>query len=1155
MLIIASRPPIRTIRSAQTYFPQPPQPARLSHNEAQSPEPDPQEELKQLGIRHGSFDRGQDNSISPVELSNSPDSIAIPIRRRSLLTPGIATRKTSREKIVRKSLPAQPSSSVGSAEPTNANDKRNFRKTLPAQTTVSQDELRQYFYDEFQPTSSPLEEISALETRRFSDLQQRAVTPSDLDYGHIGAYKLGSLRITNGTVSPAPSGPEPSYFDSKMQTQRDEDEVNQTPSNLPRDEEDETSGKIDDQWSGTFVNVKQSHVRFEFHEVSDEPPRIVETTVEIPNFSLGLSDFQSSASPRESSVFQSLETAYELAQAYMQEIAASPFSFEESSAPSPRLEATSKPTEIEDNLFDDEPGSTISLTPPVPQSVLQHSQRSIETQTSFSDLFGPFAKAESSQQSLQKMLHGPREQPAKPAKPLEKADSGYSSKTSLRSLRSRRSFTELGTSGEPSTAPTLAPSAPAVPNKSPPPTPPKNLYTRSSNEISFATSTVQGSKSPDTEYAPTTPAKDWSSRSSYGLGEALGSSQTSHRSEPPKNDDLPKPPRREAPPVPMKQTSTWSGWTGPPPLPIKSIEQTQAAAKSGSEALTIPERPKPNRRQSTPLPPYEKTMRPGLKPSSSDASISTLSRRLQKRGPVAQPGVIVQGLTEIEPSRIPPVSQEVSEHLEERLKNFPTLTHTYKSVYRTNSKETLATIFSMASAEQQAEEMQRMSIFQGLIPNGPLNEDIERPMNIERTRSSPGHGHRFSLMPKILRKSTERRSRRQSLESMSRNRSSSRGAEDHEIYITDLGAVSASLGTSPYDLTTTALAPISGNRSNDTTSSSRHGRHAVRGRTIGMDSQSAAQLARERSRSRENERRHSLRRQSYESRNSFEERAYLPTYGQRSKLATESAPPVPNIVHGQTQDYSLPKKMKSPPVSMRMPRKRMSSPPPKPSRAAPSVPAEIPRLPEVEHPQDQNHNETQRQQPAWQKQEHLWHDRKQSARETLSNARQMIDSTRLGSRRPSLEQQRQWSSQSLGNRSSFEQQTYPSQPKQQSYSHSSVQDHDVVQSYDLSKPWLDEKGFARASFDSSAGQNIRNAHHLNQSQSYTQMRSELLTVDRYNGGFGYGYEPGYGVGGSAGMRSGDTAASRKGVPGSLLWGVDFSDVPIIVMQRRDELEA
>jgi hypothetical protein len=1112
VLIIVSRPPVRTTRSAQTYFPPASQPARLSLViEAQSPEPDQQEELKQWGLRHGSFDNGvQESPIFPIERSNSPDSIPIPIRRRSLLTPGIATRKPSREKIVRKSLPAKPSDSVtGSIESRSASDKRNFRKTLPAQATHSQDQLEQYYYDQSRPTSS-LEEIAALESRRFSDLQPRTVTPSDLDYGHIGAYKLGSLRITNGTVSPAPSGPEPSYFDANVQTQSNVDEDDQIPSNPPlkkKEESSEPSGKIYNEWTGTFVNAKQSEVRFECHEVTDEPPRIVQTMVEIPTFSLGLSEFQPSASPRQSIIVQSPATAYEMAQAYMQEIAASPFSFEESQPPSPQLEPTSKPTEIEDNLFDDEPESAVSLTPQEPQQpIMQYSQRSIETQTSFASLVAPVVKARSSQQSLQKILQGPREHSPKP---LEKADSGYSSKTSLRSLRSRRSFTEIEPSTDSSKLPTLAPVAPAIPNKSPPPTPPKNLYTRYSNDKSIAPSTVQSGNSPDTEYAPATPPKDWSSRSSYGLGEVIAPAQTPHQPEPPQNDDVPQPPCRQAPPVPQKQpTSTWIGWTGPPPLPIKSIEQTQALAKLNPETLSTPEKPTLTRRQSTPLPPYGKTMRPGLKPSTSDTSISTIStisRRLQKRGPVAQPGVIVQGFTEIEPARVPPVSREVSEHLEERLKNFPTLTHTYKSVHRTNSKETLATIFSMASAEQQAEEMHALSRFQGMIPNAPSNEDIERSMNIESTRMSPPHGQRFSLMPKILRRSTERQGRRQSLENMRRNRSSSREAEDQEIYVADLGAFSASLGSGPYTLTTTPLAPTSGNRTHESPSATKYERNMARGRTIGMDSRSAAQYARERSRSRENERRRSLRRQSYESKNSSEERLYLP-YDLRSKFATESGPPVPNISHEQTEGYSLPKKTKSPPpVSMKMPRKRMSSPPPKPSRAAPSAPVKIPQLPETGHNYNQAHIENQRQDLVWQNQENQWHHSKQSAQEALSNARQSINSTRPGNNRHSLEQQRQWSSQPPGKRPSFEL-THPSQSTQQSYSRSSFQDQRrgfAHQSYDSLQPRPDGRTLARASSDSIAGQNVRNAHPLNKSQSYTQMWSEPLNIDRYNGGFAY----------------------------------------------------
>jgi len=1108
--IIASRPPIRTTRVAQTYFPKASQPARLSLViEAKSPEPDPQEEFKQLGLRHGSFDNGvQASPVSPIERSNSPDSIPIPIRRRSLLTPGVATRKTSREKMVRKSLPAQPSASaVEGIESRSASEKRNFRKTLPAQATQSQDELRQYYYDESKPTSFPLEDLVALESNRFSDLQPRTVTPNDLDYRHIGAFKLGSLRITNGTVSPAPSGPESSYFDSKSQkhTKVDED---QTTSYLPSSEEEEISkpsGEIHDECTGTIVNAKQSQVRFELHEVADEPPKIVETMVEIPTFSLGLSDFQPSPSPRQSIVL-SPSTAYEMARAYMQEIAASPFSFEESPPPSPQLEPTSKRTEIEDNLFDDEPASAISLVPPASQQhVLQYLQRPIETQISFTSLGASIVKAGSSQQSSQKISQGP---PENPPKPLEKADSGYSSKTSLRSLKSHRSFTESEPSTEPSKLPTLAPVAPVVPNKSPPPTPPKNLYTGYSNNRSIGSSTVQGSKSPDTEYAPATPAKDWSSRSSYGLGEANISSQNPNPSDPSQNRALLQPPNRPPPPVPQKQlTSTWSGWTGPPPLPIKSIEQTQALAKLSSDSLPAPEKPTPTRRQSTPLPPYGKTMRPGLKPSASETSISTTSRRLQKRGSVAQPSVIVQGFTEIEPASVPPVSQEVSEHLEERLKTFPTLTHTYKSVQRTNSKETLATIFSMASAEQRAEENYGMSRFQSLIPDAPSNADIERSMEIESTRRSPAHGQRFSLMPKILRRSAERQSRRQSLENLSRNRSSSREAEDKDDYITDLGALSASLGSSPYTLATTAPAPISGNRTHEFPSAAKHERNMNRGRTVGMDSKSAAQYARERSRSRENERRRSLRRQSDESRNSSEDRLYLP-YDLRSQFATETGPPVPSISHGLTEIYSLPKKIKSPPpVSMKIPRRRMSSPPPKPSRSAPNEPVEIPQLPEIGQQQNQAHIESQSQNPLLQRQENLWNDRKQSAREALQNARQSINSTRPGNRRPSLERQNQWSSRPLEKRPSFQQQSYSYQPTQKSHSRSSFQDQRrgfTRQSYDSFQPRPDAKALARASFDSSVGQN-KNARTLSQSQSYNQMRYEPLNTDRYNGSFEYGY--------------------------------------------------
>jgi hypothetical protein len=85
---------------------------------------------------------------------------------------------------------------------------------------------------------------------------------------------------------------------------------------------------------------------------------------------------------------------------------------------------------------------------------------------------------------------------------------------------------------------------------------------------------------------------------------------------------------------------------------------------------------------------------------------------------------------------------------------------------------------------------------------------------------------------------------------------------------------------------------------------------------------------------------------------------------------------------------------------------------------------------------------------------------------------------------------------------------------------------------------------------------------LNQRQSYTPLHSplspaaseEMLVLDRYAGGLEYGFEPGFGLGGSAGTRlmgvGMSQGASRKSVDVSQLYGVDFSDVPIIGQRVR-----
>ncbi|KAB8296417.1 hypothetical protein EYC80_009161 [Monilinia laxa] len=61
---------------------------------------------------------------------------------------------------------------------------------------------------------------------------------------------------------------------------------------------------------------------------------------------------------------------------------------------------------------------------------------------------------------------------------------------------------------------------------------------------------------------------------------------------------------------------------------------------------------------------------------------------------------------------------------------------------------------------------------------------------------------------------------------------------------------------------------------------------------------------------------------------------------------------------------------------------------------------------------------------------------------------------------------------------------------------------------------------------------------------------DMLVLDRYAGGLGYGFEPGYGLGGSAGTRNSGmmSKGGRKGVDVSKKWGLDFSDVPIMIQR-------
>lgn len=105
----------------------------------------------------------QNHTSTPVDEDKHVDSIMAPLRRKSLYTPGIATRNAG--DILRK--PPKPSTD------------------------------NEYYYDPSRPETSPLSRLASLSVG-----EDGRSTPCDLHYSQLGGLQLGTLRVTNGASSP-----------------------------------------------------------------------------------------------------------------------------------------------------------------------------------------------------------------------------------------------------------------------------------------------------------------------------------------------------------------------------------------------------------------------------------------------------------------------------------------------------------------------------------------------------------------------------------------------------------------------------------------------------------------------------------------------------------------------------------------------------------------------------------------------------------------------------------------------------------------------------------------------------------------------------------------------------------------------------------------
>lgn len=113
------------------------------------------------------------DGVSPMSsFEHTGDDSAPPARRNASFVPGAATR-----------APNQPQETI-----------QEETASLLSRTTMMEEKqnkalARTSTHDEWSPPPQ----------------NERSVTPSDLEYAHIGRLGLGSLRVVNGTASPAPS--------------------------------------------------------------------------------------------------------------------------------------------------------------------------------------------------------------------------------------------------------------------------------------------------------------------------------------------------------------------------------------------------------------------------------------------------------------------------------------------------------------------------------------------------------------------------------------------------------------------------------------------------------------------------------------------------------------------------------------------------------------------------------------------------------------------------------------------------------------------------------------------------------------------------------------------------------------------------------------
>ncbi|CAJ2504347.1 Uu.00g117410.m01.CDS01 [Anthostomella pinea] len=305
------------------------------------------------------------NPVSSLPRSTSDVSLCTPMRRKSLMVPGVATR----------------------APPTYPNPKSRARYSLPS-TPARRDSMESMSGGMFSLSTFTEDPASV----------PRALTPCEADYKQTGAFKLGTLRITNGSPVSSPA--------SEVGNDR-------TTWKTPQQHQGH------DYFKGALVVTNGSAKSKGYvAEGLQASSRVASPNPIVTTFAG--TEFGSSAS--------AVASKSEVHPQYLPVIIQSPLSVHEAEPMSPALQATSKHMAVEDDLFEDEQQEFTSAEvldvridlnarslPPRPR-LMPEAKNSKEISRSDSGIVASPASDEYSH------------------KPLSKADSGYSSNVSLRSF-------------------------------------------------------------------------------------------------------------------------------------------------------------------------------------------------------------------------------------------------------------------------------------------------------------------------------------------------------------------------------------------------------------------------------------------------------------------------------------------------------------------------------------------------------------------------------------------------------------------------------------------------------------------------------------------------------------------------------------------------